>query len=385
MKWRGDKLKELVKAQAFTQEAFSEAVGVTRPTYNAWIHGQVPKGIHLIKIWKALGVKAEDLFEGSQSAVQVLPLHRKRGTAKNTETSDKATLALAESFSGLFDDTDVPSLQLVAPIRSDAAAENVAIEMRKLMGLENASTPPTFLQVLHLLDQLKVCAIFTSFPKEIKDYAFYTQLRGSRVVFINTTTSVLDLVFPVLHEAVHAIRPVLESSDQEEINREEDFCDKVASLVQFPDAYIREVRIALDGDGRHMQVLEAFARQHAHVISGLAKRLGLLKKEDRSYYVADAVLRKEIKKTLRDCLMPNEHASIYLKHLEQCSPRWFALLKKRCNKVTVSKLAEYVDVSHMDAKEVKSVLGMQEPTRRNKQRLGSALPSNPQSSIKKEN
>jgi DNA-binding XRE family transcriptional regulator len=131
-----------VKAQAFTQEAFSEAVGVTRPTYNAWINGQVPKGIHLIKIWKALGVKAEDLFDLSPSAVQILPLHRKRGTAKNTETSDKATRTLAESFAGLFDDTDVPSLQIVAPVRSEAAALNVATEMRKLMGLENANTPP---------------------------------------------------------------------------------------------------------------------------------------------------------------------------------------------------------------------------------------------------
>jgi transcriptional regulator with XRE-family HTH domain len=303
MKWRGDKLKELVKAQAFTQEAFSEAVGVTRPTYNAWINGQVPKGIHLIKIWKALGVKAEDLFDLSPSAVQILPLHRKRGRAINTEKSDKATYALAESFAGLFDDTDVPSLQIVAPVRSEAAALNVATEMRKLMGLENASTPPTFLQVMHLLDQLKVCAIFTSFPKEIKDYAFYTQLRGSRVVFINTATSVLDLVFPVLHEAVHAIRPVLESNDQEEIDREEDFCDRVASLVQ---------------------------SHHAK-------------------------LHKKINQTLRDCLRPNEHVSIYLKHLEQCSPRWFALLKKRCSEVTVSKLAEYVDVSHVDAKEISNL------------------------------
>jgi Zn-dependent peptidase ImmA (M78 family) len=206
---------------------------------------------------------------------------------------------------------------------------------------------------MHLLDQLKVCAIFTSFPKEIKDYAFYTQLRGSRVVFINTATSVLDLVFPVLHEAVHAIRPVLESNDQEEIDREEDFCDMVASLVQFPDAYIREVRIALDGDGRHMQVLEAFARQHAHVISGLAKRLGLVKPGSKIYYMADSKLKQKIKQTLRDCLMPNEHVSVFLQNLARYSPRWFALLKKRCNEVTVSKLAEYVDVSHVDAKEVR--------------------------------
>lgn len=356
MKWRGDKLKKFVKAKAFTQEAFSEAVGVTRPTYNAWINGQMPKGIHLIKIWKKLGVKAEDLFDLSPSAVQVLPLHRKRGRAINTEKSDKATYALAESFAGLFDDTDVPSLQLVATIRSDAAAESVAIEMRKLMGLENGNTPPTFLQVMRLLDQLQVCAIFTSFPKEIKDYAFYTQIRGSRVVFINTNTSVLDLVFPVLHEAVHAVRPPLESNDPDEIDREENFCDKVASLVQFSDFYIQEVRIALRGEGKHMQVLEEFARQHTHVISGLAKRLGLVKKEDNTHYIADTKLRKLINKTLRDCLMPNEHVSIYLKHLEQCSPRWFALLKKRCSEVTVSKLAEYVDVSHMDAKEVRSEL-----------------------------
>lgn len=131
-------------------------------------------------------------------------------------------------------------MQLVAPVRSDVAAENVALEIRKRMGLENANTPPTFQQVMHLLDQLQVCAILTSFSEEIKDYAFYTQIKGSRVVFINTATSVLDLVFPLLHEAVHALRPPLETTDPVEINREDDFCDKVARLVQSRNAKLKK-------------------------------------------------------------------------------------------------------------------------------------------------
>ena len=60
----------------------------------------------------------------------------------------------------------------------------------------------------HLLDQLGITTIFRFFPERVKDYAFYTRIHDHRVVFVNNSTNVLDLIFPVLHEAVN-----LESND----------------------------------------------------------------------------------------------------------------------------------------------------------------------------
>lgn len=65
-------------------------------------------------------------------------------------------------------------------------------------------------------------------------------IHGHRIVFVNNSTNIIDLIFPVLHEAVHAIR------DEIQINNgfdaaEEAFCDKVANYIQFPDGYVRMV------------------------------------------------------------------------------------------------------------------------------------------------
>jgi len=358
MEWNGNKLRQRVEDSGFTQESFSKKVGVTRTTYTAWITGEVPKGIHLIKIWDVLGLEPDALFNPGQPSVRAIPSHRKRGVAKVTGETNQAATALAESFAGLFEDTDIPVLQLVATQRTPEAAVKLAIELRKLMGIGDGHTPPTALHVFELLKKLGIYVIFTRFPENIKDYAFYTHIKGNRVVFANTATNELDLIFPLIHEAVHAVRNVCPEDGAAWDQAEDVFCDRVAGLVQFPDGYVADVQAALRfcPSGRYMDAMKEYAERHQHVIYGVVLRLVendvLSKPKNMSpYHIADAALRKK-HGTLRDLLLAKGHISTFLNNLQTFSPLWFALLQRQARGMTIGRLAECLDLSYADAKSV---------------------------------
>lgn len=358
MEWNGNKLRQRVESSGFTQESFSKKVGVSRPTYNAWIGGQVPKGIHLIRIWDVLGLEPDALFESGRPNVRVLPSHRKRGAAKVTHETNRNATALAESYAGFFDEADVPVLQPVAPQRTPESAVKLAAEMRKLMGLGDGHTPPALRQVFDLLQKLGVYVVFAKFPEGIKDYAFYTQIKGNRVVFVNTTTNELDLIFPLLHEAVHAVRNICPGEGEAWDEEEDLFCDRVAGLVQFPDGYIEDVRAAIQGceKGHLIDTLTGFAERHHHAIYGLIRRLVESKalnqpKTMQPYLMADSRLRKR-HGTLRSHLLNNGHIGNFLDAFRAYSPLWVGLFLRHVGGMTVSRLAECLDLSYVDAKSV---------------------------------
>jgi len=358
MEWNGNKLRQRVESSGFTQESFSKKVGVTRPTYNAWIGGQVPKGIHLIRIWDVLGLEPDALFESGRPNVRVVPSHRKRGAAKVTDSTNQAATALAESFAGFFDETDAPVLQLVATLRTSETAVKLASEMRKLMGLGDGHTPPTLRQVFDLLVKLGVYVVFAKFSEAIKDYAFYTQIKGNRVVFVNTDTNELDLIFPLLHEAVHAVRNVCPGEGEAWDAEEDLFCDRVAGLVQFPNGYVEDVRAVIQvcAKGHLIETLKGFSERHHHAIYGLIRRLVEVKalsqpKNMRPYLMADSGLRKR-HVTLRLHLLDEGHIGNFLDAFKAYSPLWARLLQHHIGGMTVSRLAECLDLSYVDAKSV---------------------------------
>lgn len=364
MEWNGNKLKQRVEGSGFTQEVFSKKVGVTRTTYNAWITGQVPKGIHLIRIWDVLDLEPDALFEPTRPSVRVVPSHRKRGAAKATPETNQAATVLAESFAGFFEEADAPVLQLVAPQRTPEAAVKLAQEMRKLMGLGDGHTPPSVRQVFALLEKLGVYVIFAKFPAAVKDYAFYTQIKGNRVVFANLSTNELDLIFPLIHEAVHAVRNVCPGEGKTWEQEEDTFCDKVAGLVQFPDGYVADVQSTLRvcKPGHLIEALKGYAERHQHVMYGLVLRLveegSLPKPKDmRPYHMADAALRKG-HGSLRDLPLKPGHVSSFLDTVRTCSPLWFKVLQRQVGGLTVSRLAECLDLSYADAKSVMEELSV---------------------------
>ena len=97
-------------------------------------------------------------------------------------------------------------------------------------------------------------------PSSIKSYAFYSRIHIYRVVFINTKTNVLDLIFPILHETMHAVRDEEGATLYDE--EEEKSCDLAAGYTQFPDTYIDMVYDAVEGRPKPQQVstLKIFSR-----------------------------------------------------------------------------------------------------------------------------
>ena len=238
MSWSGANLKALAKKKGIALTKLSELLKVSRQTVTAWVKGKVPKGDHLIELSRILEINPGYFFfdDETQRTISV-PMHRKRGVAKVTEKTEQDAFRMAKQYEKLFIEAPDPGLVQVLRVtrRDDNNAKTLANKLRELSGIER-HLPMDYQHTFHLLSLLNIVTIFRYFPSSVKDYAFYCRIDKHRVVFVNNNTNVLDLIFPLLHETIHAIR-------DEEVNAiddpaEEDFCDLVASHIQFPGEYV---------------------------------------------------------------------------------------------------------------------------------------------------
>jgi hypothetical protein len=212
----------------------------------------------------------------------------------------------------------------------------------------------------HLLDQLGITTIFRIFPERVKDYAFYTRIHDHRVVFVNNSTNVLDLIFPVLHEAVHAIRDEAYTNNYYDIE-EEEFCDNVANYVQFPDEYVKFVFETIKGlpTGHKINKLKVFGHKYSHSLFGIFKRLKTI---DPTLNIniggAGTNLKKEFR-TIGDILFEDDDPKSYVKLLTALTPRFINILKEQNENISYRKLGQLLGLeSALDAKEIKKILAV---------------------------
>lgn len=361
MEWQGSKLKERLNVAGLTQAALAAKAGVTRQTVVDWINGQVPKGSHLLVICDALDIGPDDLFTEGPSPVQVAPRFRKRRNAKETDAVSKAATDLAQEYAVLLAPGDMPVLQRVVRRIDEGAAVELARQMRELAGLGDARSPVDYQHAFRLMGALGICVVFRKFPTDLKDYAFYTVVNGQRVVFVNASTNLLDLIFPMLHEAVHAVVD-LEGAGCRSATEEDAFCDKVAGLVQYPDGYVDDVFAAITGRpaGAQVQMLKEFAIRHSHVVYGVVRRIeerhGKVGVEARGVHGADGNLRNRFPASLSDALMSDGPVG-YVDALRCLSPIWFRVLLRHVDSLSLRKLSEAMGIeSVLDAKEVREEL-----------------------------
>src|SRR5690606_15328195 len=132
--------------------------------------------------------------------------------------------------------------------------------------------PMDYNSTFDLINKLGIYIIFTEFTQKIKSYAFYTEINKHRVIFVNNSTNVLDLIFPLLHETVHAIR---DEDIFEENGKEENFCDLVASHIQFPEGYLQLVYSTINdlSTGARINKLKNFAQKYGHSLYGVVKNI----------------------------------------------------------------------------------------------------------------
>jgi transcriptional regulator with XRE-family HTH domain len=354
MMWDGSKFRTLVKEKGMTLTELANRLDVSRQAVNDWTKNQVPKGSHLIRISKMLNVNPGYFFPEETTKQISVPLHRTRGVAKVTSAMEQDAIQMAKGYENLFRFAPAPGLVPVLKInrRDHQSAIDMAEVLRKLAHVES-DKPMNYEQTFDLLSNLKIVIIFRDFPQNVKGYAFYCKIYSYRVVFVNNITNILDLIFPLLHEAIHAIR------DGDEIlpyDREEEyFCDSVAGSTQFPKEYLGLVYDAVQGrrESHQINLLKEFSTKNGHSMFGIAEEL---KKMHSTFNLnvagANANLRKEFP-CIGDILFEDQDPKCYVNNLKTLTPLFFGIVSQQINNVTIRKIGEWLGLeSSLDAKEV---------------------------------
>jgi transcriptional regulator with XRE-family HTH domain len=354
MIWDGAKFRTLVKEKGMTLTELANRLNVSRQAVNDWTKNQVPKGSHLIKISKVLDVNPGYFFPEETANQISVPLHRTRGVAKVTLAMEQDAMQMVKDYENLFRFAPAPGLVPVLKInrRDHQSAIDMAKELRKLADVES-DKPLNYEQNFALLSTLKIVIIFRDFPQNVKGYAFYCKVYKYRVVFVNNMTNILDLIFPLLHETIHAIRDGdgILAYDQEE----EDFCDSVAGSIQFSEEYVKLVYEAIKGrrESHQINLLKEFCAKNGHSMFGIAEEL---KKMHPTFGLnvagANANLRKEFP-CIGDILFEDQDPQCYVNQLKTLTPLFFEIVSQQISNATTRKIGEWLGLeSSLDVKEV---------------------------------
>jgi len=294
MRWEGSVIKESAVAQGLSLVQLAAQIGVSRQAVNDWIKGQVPKGLYLITLCDILHLDPDDLFiKDIDNSIQI-PVYKTKRKQKLTSDQQEKMKHLAERYKKLFKQNSIARIQPTVVI-SELNQENAKIiagQMRKLADVQD-DTPIDYKHIFDLLKRLDIFVIFCDFPVS-KLYAFFTRIYNYRVVFIDTKTNVLDLIFPLIHETVHSI--LRDNKNLVIDDQEEDFCDMVASYAQFPEKYIQEIykMIHTMEPGIQVNILKEHSQMNHHAICGVIKRIQKTYPDFKLGYAgADNNLRKK--------------------------------------------------------------------------------------------
>ncbi len=359
MEWIGGKIKDLIKENNSSIVKLAKKTGVSRQTVNDWIKGQIPKGNHLINLCKIFNVNPDFFFSKDFDNSISVPVHRTRKTAKVTPAMQKDALELAGIYEVLFKNDANSSVVPVVRVRnrSDEAAKKIAGELRKRAGISQG-LPPDYKQTFSLLEQLGIKVIFRYFPERIKAYAFYTKIHGHRAVFVNNSTNIIDLIFPVLHEAVHAIRDEIQTNDGYD-TEEENFCDKVANYIQFPDEYVHMIYDVINSlsAGTQVNKLKTYGKTYSHALFGIVKQIKTIDPGfDLKIGGADSNLKKGFS-SIGDILFLSNDPNDYVTKISELSPLFTSIILNQIDSITNSKLGEILGIeSVLDVKAVKDEL-----------------------------
>jgi len=353
MSWEGKRLKTIAKEKGISLKNLAELLNVSRQTVNDWTKGQVPKGNHLISMSQVLEISPRFFFPSEIPGNISVPLHRKRGVAKITGAIQQEAMHMAKQYEKLF--KWAPDPGLVPVLRTDHRDKQNAVSMAsKLRGLSGISSqkPMDYEHTFNLLSSLRIVNIFRYFPKSLKGYAFYCKIHKHRVVFVNNDTNILDLIFPLLHETIHAIR-------DEEVNAlsdpvEEGFCDAVANYTQFPDEYAHLVYNTIKGRRKAVQInlLKDFSTENMHSMFGIMEQLKEINPAfDLEIGGANTNLKKQFY-SIGDILFKEKDSRSYIHSLKTLSPLFFEVVSKLIDNVTTRKTGEWLGLeSETDAKQ----------------------------------
>lgn len=355
--WNGINIKTIALEKGIKINDIAKFLNISRQTVNEWINGQVPKGTHVVNLCKLLQINPEELFTEDKKYANLVPLHRKRKSAKVNSAMQEEAKNIINEYIHFFKNQNksfiVRKLQIYE--KTVEQVKSIAQQLRELTNIANSS-PFDYENTFLLMKKLGIFIIFRKFPEKIKSYAFYANIEDHRVVFVNTSTNVLDLIFPILHEVVHVISGLNEESEEEEL-----FCDEVASYVQFPEEYVFKVKNLLqatNNDGAKIKLLKEFSSQYKHSLFGIVKRLNKINNNYNNLKIggADTKLKKQFF-TIGEILFSNDDSYNFIKKYENLSPLFIDAIKAQIDKISDGKLAELLGLdSSLDAKQLRKYL-----------------------------
>lgn len=362
MGWNGSNIKKRTKELGLTLLKVAEKLGVSRQTVNKWIGGQVPSGQHLVELCRILESKPDHFFSPVTESLITVPQHRTVRKKKVTPEMKEASFELAEQYLNLFRQAPSPILVPVVRVqdRNDENAKKLAFHLRKIASIPQGE-PVGYEHAFKLIKALGIYAIFRAFPDQITKkqiYAFYSKICNQRVVFVNTNTNVLDLIFQLIHEATHAIQDEETPTVHDEI--EEDFSDLVATYTQFPEEYVKHVAryIQRGSPGVIINKLKEISSEYGHSLFGIYKRLNHNRLcPDLKVGGADTNLKKDFP-TIEEILLKDENPRFYVDILKELSPLFINLISEQIPNCSERKFAEWLGLStSIDAKAVMEELG----------------------------
>jgi len=356
MKWEGHKINNMAKDRKLSLQKLADKIGVSRQTVNDWIKGQIPKGSHLLMLSRILAVNPNEFFENDIDNYILMPSHRKRKTAKVTEATQEASIELAKEYLNIF--KNHKNSEVVPVIRTRQRdllnAQKVADKLRAMADISK-DKPMDYGNTFRLIDVLGINAIFRSFPEALKSYAFYTKICEHRVVFVNYSTNILDLIFPLLHESVHAVMDEPSRNNEDE----ENFCDLVANFLQFPDSYVQMVYDAIkqSNNATKVNVLKSFASSNGHSLYGIVKAIKYIAPDfDLNIHGADSNLKKAFP-TIQQLVFIDNEVRTFVYNLMSLNINFFKVISNQIDSISNRKLAELFELeSVLDAKDFKAEL-----------------------------
>ncbi|MBW2027315.1 MAG: hypothetical protein JRI90_18635 [Deltaproteobacteria bacterium] len=136
---------------------------------------------------------------------------------------------------------------------------------------------------------------------------------------------------------------------------EEKFCDMVANLIQFPNAYVKLVYNTIKGRRKPIQInlLKNFSAENSHSMFGIIEQLKELTPSlDLKVGGANTNLKKQFQ-SIGDILFKDKDARRYVHILRTLSPLFIDIVARNISKVTTRKVGEWLGLeSQLDAKQV---------------------------------
>lgn len=359
MRWEGLKIKEFAKNKKLSLQKVADAVGVSRQTVNDWIKGQIPKGNHLLLLCKYFNKNPDIFFISDIQNYISVPVHRQRMNSKITKSTQEAALSLSKEYLNFFRNHKNSEIVPVIRIqeRDIVNARKIANDLRALAGIAE-DKPIDYKHTFVLTEKLGIHVIFRDFPGSIKSYAFYTKISDHRIVFVNNNTNIIDLIFPLLHETVHAVRDELTSYGGYD-QAEEEFCDLVANFIQFPESYVSMVYNTVKGLNIPVQInkLKYCAKINHHSLHGIIKAMKLNSINLKlNVGGADSNIRKEFP-TIAEIIFEGDDARKFIQNLMRYSNNFFEVIMEQADTLSNRKLAEILGIeSTLDAQEIQAEL-----------------------------